>query len=95
MLKIQGPAVTSASTAPLEPFAVSIPEAARLLGYGRKPGGGRSSVNEDLARGDLEAVKDGARTLVTMESIRRKHASRPRATFQPLPLRKHLRRSRS
>jgi hypothetical protein len=68
-----------------EPFAVNIPEAARLLGRGRKPGGGRSSINEDIARGLLDAVKDGSRTLVTMESIRRLHASRPRAVFSPLP----------
>jgi hypothetical protein len=82
--------VLAASVA-MEPFAVPIPEAARILGRGRKPGGGRSSINADLARGKLEAVKDGRKTLVTMESIRRLHASRPRAVFSPLPQRKHSR----
>lgn len=71
-------------TTSIKPFAVPIPEAARLLGFGRKPGGGRSSINEALARGELEAVKDGSRTLVTMESIERRAASRPRAVFKPL-----------
>ena len=34
-----------------------------------------------LRRGELEAVKDGPRTLITVESIRR--ANRPRASFLP------------
>ena len=74
----------------IKPFAVPIPEAARILGWGRKPGGGRSSVNEALARGELDAVKDGRRTLVTMESIERRAASRPRAVFKPLPPRRKI-----
>jgi hypothetical protein len=36
-----------------------------------------------LRRGELDAVKDGPRTLITVESIRRYQANRPRATFQP------------
>jgi hypothetical protein len=36
-----------------------------------------------LRRGELEAVKDGPRTLITIDSIRRYQANRPRATFQP------------
>ena len=36
-----------------------------------------------LRRGELEAVKDGTRTLITVDSIRRYQASRPRATFLP------------
>jgi hypothetical protein len=36
-----------------------------------------------LRLGLLDAVKDGPRTLITIESIRRYQASRPRATFLP------------
>jgi hypothetical protein len=36
-----------------------------------------------LRRGELEAVKDGPRTLITIESIRRYQGARPRATFRP------------
>jgi hypothetical protein len=36
-----------------------------------------------LRRGELEAVKDGPRTLITIKSIRRYQANRPRATFLP------------
>jgi hypothetical protein len=74
----------------IKPFAVPIPEAARLLGWGRKAGGGRSSINEALARGELEAVKDGRRTLVTMKSIEHRAASRPRAVFKPLKPRRKM-----
>jgi hypothetical protein len=35
-----------------------------------------------LRLGLLDAVKDGARTLITVESIRRYQASRPQATFK-------------
>jgi hypothetical protein len=36
-----------------------------------------------LREGKLDAVKDGAKTLITIESIRRYQAARPRATFMP------------
>jgi CBS-domain-containing membrane protein len=36
-----------------------------------------------LREGELQALKDGARTLITIQSIRRYQASRPRATFLP------------
>jgi hypothetical protein len=48
-----------------------------LLGFGR------SKLYEELGKGNLDAVKDGARTLITVESIRRRQASLPRATFKP------------
>jgi hypothetical protein len=73
---------TASTSATIEPFAVPILEAARLLGRGRKARGGRSSICELLARGELDAVKDGRLTLVTMASIRRLHASRPPAVFK-------------
>jgi hypothetical protein len=71
-----------------KPLAVSVDDAARLLGCGaskqrkKKPKTkwrpGRSSVYEMIKRGELEAYKDGARTKVTMESIERRLASLPR-----------------
>jgi hypothetical protein len=36
-----------------------------------------------LRTGELEAVKDGPRTLITIESLRRYQAKRPRAKFLP------------
>jgi hypothetical protein len=76
-------------------FAVTIPEAARLTARGgrrrkRKKGKGyyyegASSIYEMIDRGELEAVKDGSRTLITMESIRRRMAALPRV--QPKGLR--------
>jgi hypothetical protein len=62
----------------LKPFAVSIREAARLQGLGRKPGGGRNSIYQQIARGELEAVKDGAFTKITLASIERRQACLPR-----------------
>jgi Endodeoxyribonuclease RusA len=46
---------------------------------------GRSTVYERLARGEYEAIKDGKRTLITIESIKRRRANLPRAEFKPLP----------
>ena len=36
-----------------------------------------------LRAGELDAVKDGSRTLITIASIRRYQANRPKATFMP------------
>jgi hypothetical protein len=44
---------------------------------------GHNKLYELLRRGELEAVKDGPRTLITIDSIRRYQANRPRATFLP------------
>src|SRR5215510_6364139 len=43
-----------------------------------------SVIYERLANGQYEAVKDGTRTKVTTESIKRRRASLPRAEFRPL-----------
>ena len=48
----------------LEPFAVSAPEAARLLG-GSKP-----TVYQMMNREDFPAFKVGARTLISVEGLR-------------------------
>ena len=58
----------------LEPFAVKIPEAGRLLGNKC-----RSEIYEEIKAGLLEAVKDGRRTLITVRSIRALQQSWPPA----------------
>ena len=63
---------------------VSIPDTAAIFGRGSAPdgrrtsGGARTSVYEMIWSGQLEAVKDGRRTLVTAESIERRLANLPR-----------------
>jgi hypothetical protein len=44
---------------------------------------GHNKLYALLRRGQLEAVKDGPRTLITIESIRAYQAGRPRAVFMP------------
>ena len=51
----------SASTPKFDPITVTITETVRLTGKSR------ASIYEAIARGQLRAVKDGARTLVTFE----------------------------
>jgi excisionase family DNA binding protein len=50
---------------PLEPMTVRIPVAVQLTGIGR------SKLYELIARGDIETVKVGASTLITVASLRR------------------------
>jgi hypothetical protein len=64
----------------LKPIAVPVPEAQRLCGDKC-----RSSLYDAIARGELEAVKDGAKTLITLESIERRQANLPPAKIKPLP----------
>ena len=49
---------------PLEPFSVRIPVAVQLTGIGR------SKLYELIAAGEVETVKVGASTLVTVASLR-------------------------
>jgi predicted DNA-binding transcriptional regulator AlpA len=63
----------TASTPKFDPITVTITETTRLTGKSR------ASVYEAIARGQLRAVKDGARTLVTFESIKARQASLPAA----------------
>ena len=44
---------------------------------------GHNKLYALLRRGELVAVKDGAKTLITIESLRRYQANRPKATFMP------------
>jgi hypothetical protein len=46
---------------------------------------GRSKVFALLGQGELQGVKDGSRTLVTVDSIRRFQAKMPAAIFKPPP----------
>ena len=61
----------------IDPIAVPITEAVTFSGMSR------SAVYRELATGNLRAVKQGARTLVLVESIRAYLASLPPATFRP------------
>jgi excisionase family DNA binding protein len=56
---------------------VSVSEAARLTDSGE------STIWEKLAKGELDAIKDGVRTKITMASIERHVASWPKAKFAP------------
>lgn len=54
-----------AAALPIEPLTVRIPVAIRLTGIGR------SKLYELIKSGDVETVKIGTATLVTMASLRR------------------------
>jgi hypothetical protein len=58
-------------------YAIPIPDAQIKLG--RKC---RSGIYQAAGRGELDLVKDGDRTLVTVESIRRYQATWPRAKIK-------------
>jgi len=63
---------------PLEPFAVVMKTARNLLG-----GRAASTIYDMVGRGELDAVKDGKRILITMASIRRRQEGLPRAKIGP------------
>jgi hypothetical protein len=44
---------------------------------------GHTKLYEELGKGNLDAVKDGPRTLITTESILRYQKNRPAAVFKP------------
>ena len=54
-----------ATALPIEPLTVRIPVAIQLVGIGR------SKLYELIKSGDVETVKIGTATLVTMASLRR------------------------
>ncbi len=58
----------------LKPRAVPIRDARKLLGNKA-----RSEVYREVGRGNLDAVKDGNKTLITLASIERYMASLPPA----------------
>ena len=65
-------------SATLEPFAVPLKEARRLLGDMS-----HSRIYDIIGRGELEAVKDGGKTLITTRSIRARQEALPRAKIKP------------
>ena len=70
-------ALNAQPPAPPEPLLVPVAEAARLTG------GSVRQAYRKIAAGDLVAVKDGAATRITMESIRRHVAALPRVHCRP------------
>jgi hypothetical protein len=78
------------SFGPLTPFAVAIPRTQQLLGDKS-----RSEVYAAAGRGELDAVKDGAKTLITVASIIRYCASmQPAKIAPPQPKRKWTKEAR-
>ncbi len=75
----------------LKPYAVPLPIAQKLLG-----GKGKGRIYEAIGRGELEAIKDGKRTLIILASIERRQKSLPPADFKKYPpLQKRGRKSRT
>jgi len=64
-------------SSPLEPLLLSIPSTQHILG-----GVGRSSIYAWLADGSLEGVKLGKILRITLDSVKRKAASAPRAVIR-------------
>jgi excisionase family DNA binding protein len=58
------------------PILVSVAVASEMLATSR------SEIYQKLARGELDAVKDGARTKITTESIKRAAAALPKASIR-------------
>lgn len=58
------------------PINVSVADAGRISGLSK------SEVYRRLAAKDLEAVKSGKRTLITVDSVRNYLANLPKATFR-------------
>lgn len=61
----------------MKPIGLSIPETGRALGGEGDPLS-RATIYRMIGRGDLEAFKVGARTLVTVASIEAMSAAAPR-----------------
>ena len=72
----------------LKPYAVQISVARVLLG-----GKSRSHIYDAAARGELDLVKDGGKTLVTVESIERRQQALPRVSVKPYAPRIHTKRA--
>jgi hypothetical protein len=63
----------------LRPYAVPLRTKGRELLGGKAV----SQIYEEAARGKLELVKDGKRTLITLRSIDRYNAALPAAKIKP------------
>lgn len=63
----------------------SSPELATIADIQKMNAGeSRASIYRALARGELQAVKRGRRTLIIVESARERIRKMPRASFKPL-----------
>jgi len=67
------PLAVAAIAANVEPIFVSVAAAAEILATSR------SEIYQRIARGELDAVKDGSRTKVTYDSVKRMAAALPKA----------------
>jgi septal ring factor EnvC (AmiA/AmiB activator) len=75
------------ATFTVEPFALSVAVTQQVLGDKAL-----STLYEAGARGDLEFIKDGAKTLITLASIKRYIAAMRPAVLTPTPRRPENRR---
>jgi hypothetical protein len=57
--------------------SVPKPEAMHVLNIGK------TKLRDEVSLGNLDAVKNGPRTEITVESIKRYQANMPRVTFKP------------
>ena len=78
---------------PLRPYAVPTATALKLLGD-KSP----AALYNDLGRAEgdplrLEAVKDGTKTLIVLESIERRQRALPKARIAPAPTKSRERRA--
>ena len=79
-----------ASVGPMRPFAVSIPKTQELLGDKC-----RSGIYAAAGDGLLDLIKDGAKTLVTVDSIIRYYGKMRPAQIKPSPPRNRSTSARS
>jgi hypothetical protein len=66
----------TATAASVDPIFVSVAATADILACSR------SEVYQKIGRGDLDAVKDGVRTKITFESVKRVAAALPKASIK-------------
>ena len=77
------PLAVAAVAANVEPIFVSVAAAAEILGTSR------SEIYQRIARHQLHAVKDGSRTKVTYDSVKRLAESLPKANVKLYARRKN------
>jgi excisionase family DNA binding protein len=70
------PIAIAALATNVEPIFVSVAAAAGILATSR------SEIYQKIARGELDAVKDGMRTKITFESVKRVAAALPKAQIK-------------
>lgn len=71
------PFITHTETNTVRPIGLSIPETGKTLGGEGDPLS-RTTIYRMINRGDLEAIKIGSRTLITLASIEAMTANAPR-----------------